>query len=329
MRLDLGGHPIHTRALSVSLTALPRRRLAATADLVDLRKRGFTPVGSELQGAGVIHQMGLDAVLDGTTLVLEQIAERLPVVAFEASPSTRGESCRDVSGRLAVLIGRRVDDAALRDTIGGALGCSHVLALAQLLLATAAGAAPIAELGPAEAAPQRLFRRDLIFDGTEPEAGTLLVGIQLSDLRSRPAPATAPPAARFASHDERRLELELRGWPATIAAIRGAQRRRTPASFADAAWEDCGALLAPLQGLSLGKGANRELGRCLNDHPPWRDAMSMLIPALIQCRASFPDKWLNAAATTAGHPGLIGMPDSCYMWRRGGALERVRAARGG
>ena len=55
--------------------------------------------------------------------------------------------------------------------------------------------------------------------------------------------------------------------------------------------------------------------------------MLMLSPALIQCRASFPDKWLNVAVTTPAHPGLIGMPDSCYMWRRGGALEAIRGER--
>jgi hypothetical protein len=52
----------------------------------------------------------------------------------------------------------------------------------------------------------------------------------------------------------------------------------------------------------------------------------MLGPALIQCRASFPDKWLSRAVETPGHPGLIAMADSCYMWRRGGALQRIREA---
>jgi len=326
MRLDLGGHPIHTRALSVSLARLDGARLAVAADLLDLRKRGFTPVGSELQGAGVIHQMGLDAVLDAATLTLERIAERLPVVAFEASPATLGESCRDVSGRLAALVGTRVDERALRETIGGALGCSHVLALAQFLLATTAGAAAAVAIGPDDAVHRRVFRRDLIFDGAELDAGTLLLAVQLSDLSSAPAPAGATPAERFTGHYELRLEIELRGWPATITAIRGAQRRRTPAGFADAAWEDCAALLDQVRELSLGKGANRELNQRLAGNPPLRDAMSMLVPALIQCRASFPDKWLNRAATTPGHPGLIGMADSCYMWRRGGALERQRPA---
>ena len=128
----------------------------------------------------------------------------------------------------------------------------------------------------------------------------------------------------FESHFELRLRIELDGWPATIHRIDGAERRRTRADFAQASWRDCDGLLAPLRGLSLGKGATRELVRRLGNSPPLLDAMLMLGPTLIQCRASFPDKWLNVAATRPGHPGLIGMPDSCYMWRRGGALERNR-----
>jgi hypothetical protein len=50
----------------------------------------------------------------------------------------------------------------------------------------------------------------------------------------------------------------------------------------------------------------------------------MLMPALIQCRAAFPDKWLGLAVSTSQHAGLVPLQDSCYMWRRGSGLERVR-----
>ena len=62
MRLDLSGHPLHTRALSVVVGAPADGDAGrSSVELVDLRKRGFTPVGTELQGAGIIHQMGLEA----------------------------------------------------------------------------------------------------------------------------------------------------------------------------------------------------------------------------------------------------------------------------
>jgi len=324
MRLELGGHPLHTRALAVVVSDAGDE-LAVTADLVDLRKRGFTPVGSEVQGAGIIHQMGLDVRVDRRGLI-RAVAARQPVVAFEPSAGTLGESCRDVVGRLEALRGAALDDpAVLRAAMGGAAGCSHLLAAGQFLFAT------LAEGGAGEARPdgahRQLRRRDLIFDGHELADGRLAIGIQLSDLHTAVAPAGERPMGRFRHHDELRLRLELDGWPPTIAAASGAERRRVVDDFAGAEWHSLDARLAPLRGLSLGKGGAQALLAAIGDHPPLRDALLQLAPALIQCRASFPDKWLNVAATTPGHDGLIGMPDSCYMWRRGGALERLRQQR--
>lgn len=325
MRLDLAGHPIHTRALSVVLTAGAGGELAASADLVDLRKRGFTPVGSEVQGAGIIHQMGVDVRVEPSGTIAD-VAVRQPVVAFEASSGTLGESCRDVAGRLRSLCGSRVDDPLpLRTAMGGAAGCSHLLAVGQFLCATLAGAAPAG--APNDVPHRRLRRRDLIFDGSELAGGRLAIVLQLSDLHTAPAAAGERPMARFARHDELRLLLELDGWPATIARVGGGERCRVAADFAGAPWRALDGRLAGLAGLSLGKGATRALLGVAGDHAPLRDALLQLVPALIQCRASFPDKWLDRAATTPDHDGLIGMADSCYMWRRGGALERLRAQR--
>lgn len=336
MRLDLGGHPIHTRALCVEVALGEDGKLAATADLVDLRKRGFVPVGSELQGSGIIHQMGVDAVFDLATLTLESIEARQPVVAFEASRATRGESCRDVVGRLSALPGLRLDQRSserLRETIGGPVGCSHILTAAQLLCSTLSwlGANGDLDLDPllwSASTYRRLFRRDLVFDACELEEGRMGIGVQLGDVRLAAAPPNVLPMARFASHFELRLGIELSGWPATISDISGAQRRRSREHFDAASWEDHADLLAGVRGMSLAKGATRELHRLLGSSPPLLDAMLMLGPALVQCRASFPDKWLNLASTTPGHPGLIAMPDSCYMWRRGGALEKLRGSGG-
>lgn len=327
MRLELAGHPLHTRALSVVVDGEPDGALRAVGELVDVRKRGFTPVGTAVQGAGIIHQMGLEARVDPGRQVIETLAARQPVVAFEASPATLGESCRDVVGGLAALRGMRLDDAgALRATMGGAAGCSHLLAVAQLLCATLADCAALPTV-PAAAVHRQLLRRDLVFDGSETADGRLAVAIQLSDLTTAPAAADTRAMARFRRHDELRLLLALDGWPATIAAAAGAERARTAADFASAAWRDLDAELAALRGLSLGRGATQALLAAAGGRARLRDALLQLGGTLIQCRASFPDKWLNVAAGE-GHPGLIGMADSCYMWRRGGALERVRGGRG-
>ena len=328
MRLEQGGHPLHTRALSIVVAgAADGDAWTVVGELVDLRKRGFTPVGTEVQGAGIIHQMGLEARVDPSRRVIDTLTARQPVVAFEASSATLGESCRDVVGRLAELRGMRLDDPSLlRAVMGGAAGCSHLLAVAQLLCATLTDCAALPAL-PAGAIHRQLLRRDLVIDGSERGDGRLAIAIQLSDLYTDPAAAGARAMARFRRHDELRLALTLDGWPATIAAADGAERTRTAADFAAAPWRDLDATLAPLRGLSLGKGATQALHAAVGAHPRLRDALLQLGGTLIQCRASFPDKWLNVAAGD-GHPGLIGMPDSCYMWRRGGALERVRGKAG-
>jgi hypothetical protein len=332
MQLDLGGHPTHTRALSITLGWRDDGKLAAEGNLVDLRKRGFCPVGSALQGAGIIHQMGIAAVIDPRLLVLESIEALPQVVAFEASPATRGESCRDIMGGVGRLAGLRLDDGAgehLRRALGGAAGCSHILVLAQLVCSTVSWLASSGRLAtalPPEAVHRRALRRDLVLDGSELDDGRLAIGIQLSDLFQAPGAAESRPIDLLAEQSELRVQLTLNGWPATIDEAKGSRRRRSATDFTAAPWTEPSGIAA-LRGLSLGKGATRELLRVLADDPPLLDSMLMLSPALIQCRASFPDKWLNVAATTPGHPGLIGIPESCYMWRRGGALEAIRRER--
>src|SRR6516165_8511129 len=142
MHLDLRGHPLHTRSLSITLTQRADGRLDAHAELVDLRKRGFVPVAGDLQPSGVVHHMLLDGVVDPRTRILDDIVARQPTVAFEPSAVTRGESCRDPVDRIRALAGTRLDDAFARrlgDEIGGPRGCSHVLTLAHLLASTITG----------------------------------------------------------------------------------------------------------------------------------------------------------------------------------------------
>lgn len=327
MQLDVGGHPIHTRALATTVRQGDGGRWEVDAYVLDLRQRGFVPVGSELQGMGIIHHMELRATVDPASHEILAFEPSQPTVAFESGPETRGESCREPIGRLRALVGRRFDESfngALRDTFGGALGCSHLLALAQFVAAATAEASRIEVAPTARTIGQRIFRRDLIFDGHEIEEGRLAIAIQLADLGFGPTPAECLPMDRFASQYELRLRLVLEGWPALITSVDGGQRRRERDGFAEAQWLTAETLREALVGLNLGKGAASELARRLASDHPVRDALMMLSPALIQCRASFPDKWLNQVASNMNHPGLIGMADSCYMWRRDGALAKTR-----
>jgi len=58
--------------------------------------------------------------------------------------------------------------------------------------------------------------------------------------------------------------------------------------------------------------------------PPVRDALLMLAPTLVQCLAALADRLLSLAGANRSLTGLGGLPDSCYMWRRDGALGRSR-----
>src|SRR5262249_28873610 len=57
MHLDLRGHPLHTRCLSITLVQRADGRLDVHGEIVDLRKRGFVPVAGDLQPSGVVHHM--------------------------------------------------------------------------------------------------------------------------------------------------------------------------------------------------------------------------------------------------------------------------------
>jgi len=334
MRLEIDGEPIHVRAQSVLVALRADGLLEARGSLLDLRTRGFLPVGGSMQGMGIIHHMELGWVVDPAGRIVRQWAPAQPTVAFEASPETEGECCRDPIDRLASATDVPLGPAlagALRDRIGGPLGCSHLVTLG-LFMDAAVRAGLLRRPAPIGAGPARpLWRRDVVFDAHEQASGGLVVGMRQGDLdwNERDAGALAP--ERFGLHHELAARVDVDLWPGSLRAIGGAERRRSPEEFTTASWRARDALLAPLAGTALARGAAGEVTRRLGDAPdatPWRDALVMLPPALVQCRAAHPDAWHDKVRATPRHPGLTALPDSCYMWRRGGALERIREAQG-
>src|SRR3989442_4617919 len=145
MRLEAHGHPLHTRALSVVLTARADRKLDVHGTVLDLRKRGFVPVAGDLQGAGIIHDMRLAGMIDPGSATLETLAAEQRSVAFEPSAVTAGESCRDPIDRIAALAGTRLDEGWAR-RLAGAIRRprrrSHLLTLSHPLRSRAALAVP-------------------------------------------------------------------------------------------------------------------------------------------------------------------------------------------
>ena len=341
MRLDVQGHPIHTRALAVTLLQRADRKLDVRGYVLDLRKRGFVPVAGDLQGTGIIHHMQLDAVVDPAGATIERIAATQHNVAFEPSVMTGGEQCRDPIHVIEAMAGAQLDAAfsrRLSATIGGPRGCSHLLTLAHLLGSTVTWALERDRLlygePPDRSVGQRVFRRDLIIDGFEtPEAdGTMALAIQLADLHFAPSAPMVRPMDRYAADQEIRGVLTV-GFPTfELRRIEVAERRRDTATFDRADWSDLDAAVGGLAGLRFGFGITGELMQRLGDRAsdrPLLDALLMVAPALIQCTAALSDSWPAAFKKSASLVGMGGLPDSCYMWRQDGALSRAREAEGG
>ena len=103
------GQPVHGRSLEIEIFEHGPDRVKVKGVIVDLRKQGFVPTGGDLQASGIIHHMLLDAVVRRSDLMLESLEPRQPIVAYEPSEATGGESCRDIAWRIPELAGQPLD----------------------------------------------------------------------------------------------------------------------------------------------------------------------------------------------------------------------------
>ena len=324
--------PLHTRALSVLLTAADGDVLAARATLFDMRKTGIVPVGGDLGTPGLVHHMWLDAAIDPRERRLVSLRAEQAKVAFEPSAFTFGESCRDTVVRLGQLEGARLDAGFARQLSavqGGARGCSHLQTLAQVLAAAVTWAfdeGGVAVGDPRRRPGERVFRRDILVDGSRRESGDLELVAQLSDLTFAPAPEVAQPMQRFASLHEVRLRAPVEVATVSFGAVEAAERRRDPVSLDATEWNDRTARVAGLRGVTVFRGVSSALIAQLGEPAdrPLLDAALMLAPTFIQVCGAMSESWPARAAAADSLIGMSGLPDSCYMWRRGGALDRRR-----
>lgn len=347
----VSGHPVHTRSLEIEVFEAEPAKVVARGTIIDLRKFGFVPTGGDLQSSGVIHNMSLDAVVDTASAVIERFEPGQSVVAFEASPRTGGESCRDSIHRLRDLAGERLDAAfskRLSGAYGGALGCSHLLTLARLLAATvpqvlslerAAHAARSAPAG-GDAGPtrreqgERLFKRCIVLDGFELDGGRFMdVAVQLGDVFSVPHARVERPLDRFARQHEVRVLARIDMSDMTFASIGARERERVGAPLSPGGWESRDALLEPFVGGPAVYGLARQVGERMGDDPSraaLRDTLLNFAPGVIQCMAAFAHRMVEGDGQLGAGPSILqlgGLPDSCYIWREGGPGIRSRSGR--
>jgi hypothetical protein len=332
-----GGLPLHTRTLVVDAFRAAGGRVRLEGVILDLRKVGFVPTGGELQSAGFIHHMKLALELEPASLRIERVETAQPTVAFEPSAASGGDCCRDPAPRLQALVGEAADAGFARrlaGVFGGALGCSHLLTLGQLVGSSAARVLAEARL-EARAPGERIARRALFLDGFEQPDGALEVAVQLSEFRLRPGAEVAFPLERLARQHEVRVLARLDRALGTLVALDAAERERGVDTLDAAFWRSRRESVAGLEGGPALRGLAARVRAALGEAPaeaPLRDALLNLAPGVIQCLAAFSHR-LVARFAGGGAPAPLprelsvgGYPDSCYMWRSAGPLARSRAA---
>jgi hypothetical protein len=243
---------------------------------------------------------------------------------------------------LEALSGTALDSgfaSRLNAAIGGPRGCSHVLALARLFGSTLTRA-----LGRGIAARdwtpgERLFRRTLAIDGSEPEPGALELALQLTELEFVPADPAPRPTERLGRVHEVRAHARVGAGATGLATVGGsellslrvAERARGPEQLDDLTWTE----LAEARALVGAKLLQAVTPRILAAFPsraagdPAVDLLLQLAPGLLQCASSsLGEGWPALAARSPSRIVCAGGPDSCYIWRRGGALDTARLREG-
>jgi hypothetical protein len=347
LQLPIAGHPLHTRSLSLVVSQRADGRWGARGDVIDLRKVGFVPMVSDIQPAGIIHQMSIALDIDRSTRVIERIEVEQPVVAIEPSRVTGGECCRDPASRLLELEGERIDAELakrLSGVFGGPRGCSHLLTLFQAMSAGIGRAFELEDVleeqqGALRAVGERLFQRAVFVDGYEAANRSIELALQQSDFHTWPAALVRQPLERLAGEWDVRAFARVADAKMTLRDLKLAERFRDAASVGSATWSDRSERLRGLEGSPILPGLARRLFELLGSTPQdalLLNAMLQLAPAHIQVLAAVMDRWYvdrDEAAEKSPGPSeapevgnIGGLPDSCYMWRRDGPLAGMRPA---
>jgi len=330
--------PLHTRSLCVFVARREDGRYHARGDVIDLRKNGCVPSVGDVQPTGIIHMMSIELDFEPESRRLERVVVDQPFVAVEPSKATGGECCRDPAPRLEAMAGERLDEGFTRrlgKAFGGALGCSHLLTLFQLLASTIPRAlelerARIAREGDDTAPGTRFFRRSIAIDGDLREDDRLDVAIQLTDIHTRPPFPGNRAFERLVGLHEVKGFAEIERKRFRVERLELRERERDAVAGPEAAWIDHDAFVAPLTGGPILPGMAGRVFALIGDDAEkqvLRDTLLQLAPGFIQIIAALMDHTLlrpasaardEAAAdpATPSVSGLGGMPDSCYMWRR-------------
>jgi hypothetical protein len=294
------GDLIHVRTIEVEVDPEQDGRREARGRLCDRRHQGHTYTGSQVIGPGVVHDMSARLTLDVRNGVIASAGSNMDRAAFDGSPETRFESCRDILSNVAQIAGTGLDGdvaGAIRRAIGRERGCYH---LTNLWLAIAAVANRLART---RIDPTAGLRRSLELTASEGENGWVRFAGNLTDAGQG---ETRRASLGFGIDPARYLLEEVAAagapdrhpLPAAVAAL---ERLSLTAGFARAAVERLGAMPDAREILDLALGLNAIVtqGMLLGEPP---------------------------VATTTREP-TTRAAGTCYMWRAGGPVESLPTGR--
>ena len=334
------GMPLHTRSLTVTVSRTSESTWHARGDVIDLRKNGFVPSNYDLQPSGVIHMMSIDFDFDPKTLIIESIEIAQPFVAIESSEATKGECCRDPAPKLLALNGECLDTVftkKLGGVFGGALGCSHLLTLFQLMASAVPRAVVleydrIAREGTEHPLGARFYRRAVFVDGNQRSGEQTDVAVQLADTHTRPLEGGARVTERLSLSHEVKTFATIDRKRFLVDRLEIRERERTYSTVGTATWTDHTEWAEPLLGVRLIPGMAGRIFKLIGDRGDLqavRDNLLQMAPGFLQITAAQMDEYFERREQT--QPGetpekpavsdLGGNSDSCYMWRRDGAIH--------
>jgi hypothetical protein len=249
------------------------------------------------------------------------------------APVTAGECCRDPAPRLQALVGRPFDArfaGELNGVFGGPLGCSHLLTLFHEM----AAALPIAldyvehEKGPWRA-NESIFRRSILLDGFQTDAGQVQLCVQLSDFGNRPESTISTGLERLAWQHEVQASVHVDPSRMQISDAVGTERRRDFESLSSARWSDRGEELGFLVGQPILPGLAGKIFRAFEGRADTGHLLRTclhLAPGFIQAAAGLSQRHTSSGSRGGERSPLHagGHAGSCYMWRMDGPLLQLR-----
>jgi hypothetical protein len=328
-KLEVNGHPLHTRFMTISAYAGKTGNLDIKGSLIDIRKCGVIPVGYFIQTPDIIHHMEIHATIDPVTKTVNKIEEKLLTFPVRQKKGALTESCVDALGALSHLSGSQLDKSfskRVAQTIGGPKGCSHMMTLGQLLGSAMMQCFQFMENQEENMhweEGERVFHRTLSLDGFERENGVVSICGQLTDLYFKPESSDGYLTDTFACQKEVRSKTDICLKKHELLKTELAERSRNLNTLESAAWKVRDDEVSDFAGKNFMSGLSaqfiRQFGGDLSDAPAL-DTLLNQLPVVVQCLGPLGDQLLMEFRDNPGRFGTGPSGDLCYIWREGGEL---------